>query len=107
MNNEVWTQILLAVISIIGALITGVLIPYLKTKTTKAQREDVEYWTGIAIQAVEKYYEGQPQKGQVKKEFVMDFMTEHGYDISDEQMTLLIDALVEELINKPKEEFIK
>ena len=103
--SEAMLQILLAVIGLLGVIVTSVVVPYVKSKTTNEQRENVEYWTSIAVQFIEQYYEDFPGQGAVKKEFVVEFMNKHGFKITTEQLDLLIEVIVDEM-NKAKEDFI-
>jgi len=102
--NIDWTEIIMALIGLIGLLISGVLIPYLKSKTTENQREDIKFWVGIAVMSAEKQFDLAGQ-GQVKKEYVKDFIRTKNLNITDEQLDQLIIATVEKLINKPWEQF--
>ena len=92
----------LALIGLLGSVVTYVLVPWIKTKTTQGQRDNVKFWVETVVTAVEKHYEGQPGKGLLKKEQVVKFIMNQGYDVTEEQLSILIDAAVEELINKPR-----
>lgn len=102
MNIDIAIKI---IIPIIGAVVTYILVPWIKEKTTKEQRDNLTFWIEVAVLAVEKYYKGQSQKGDLKKEYVIDFIVNQGFNISEDQLSILIDAVVEEVINKPKELF--
>lgn len=107
LNSEALTRVILAIIGVISTVVTGFLIPYLKSKTTKEQRDDIEYWTTVAIQAIEVYYRnnGEGKNGPLKKEFVIKFMRSLGTKLSDDQLSALIDAVVDKVINDPAEKF--
>ena len=110
-----WTEILLAVITLLGLIVTGVIVPFVKAKTenakaqlTEKQRENLEYWAGVGVQSAEIYFEetgaGVRKKEEVT-EFLLEFVADKGLDISNYQISVLIDAVVENLINKPWEQF--
>ena len=101
--SDAMLQIILALIGLLGTVLVYVVVPYFKSKTTKEQRDNIKFWTGIAVVAIEKYYEGKAGQGITKKQFVMDFIMDQGFDITEDQLSVLIDAVVEEIINKPKE----
>lgn len=102
--DDAMLKIILALIGLLGTVITYIVVPFIKTRTTKEQRDNVQFWTETAVVAIEKYYEGQSQKGPLKKEFVIDFVKKQGFNISEDQLNILIDAIVEEIINKPQKE---
>ena len=99
-----YTEIILALIGLLSLLVTTVLVPLIKARTTVAQLEKIKFWTDIAVTAAEKHFESQPGMGEVKKQEVIDFIQSLNIKLTDEQLSLLIDAVVEELINKPLNE---
>ena len=96
-----YTAILLAVISLIGAILTKVLVPYLKTKIDEQKLSEIKFWVDIAVIAVEKAFETEPGMGEAKKYQVMEFIKKLNLPITEEQLEFLIDAVVEEIINRP------
>ena len=52
------TPIVNAVIALAAAVVTAVLIPWIKSKTTAAQREEINAWVRIAVTAAEQIYTG-------------------------------------------------
>lgn len=102
--NELAMQVLLLVIGLMSVIVATSLVPFIKSKTTNEQMKEIEYWTNIAIQAVENYYKDNPGQGKIKKEFVTDFIKNLWPNIKEEQLDLLIDALVKEM-NEIKEAF--
>lgn len=99
--NIDYTAITLAIISVIGAMLTKVLVPYLRSKIDEQKLSEIKFWVGIAVIAVEKAFETEPGMGEVKKRQVIDFIKKLNLPVTDEQLELLIDAVVEELINRP------
>lgn len=102
--NDMVLKIMLSLITILGAIVTGVLVPWFKSKTTKEQRDDLVFWTKVAVQAFEKWYEKEHNAGSLKKADVVEFIIGLGFDMDAAQLSLLVDAVVEEVINKPAKE---
>ena len=102
MNIELMMQIVLGLITIIGALMTYIIIPYIKTKTTKEQRDTVVFWVKFAVKAAEQLFP-EAKSGEYKKEYVINFLTEKGIKITMADLEVLIEATVEEL-NSAKEQ---
>lgn len=102
--SDATLQIVLALITLMGAIITYLIAPLLKSKLTKEQRDTVLFWTEIAVVAIEKHYEGEIGKGELKKEYVIEFLKntlEIDKYMSEEQLGVIIDTVVEEVINQP------
>lgn len=98
------TPIIEAVIGLAAALITVFLIPYIKSKTTAEQREDLKDWIALAVKAAEKLYEG-AGRGNEKREFVLEWLEKHNFTVDDETLRLVMEAFVKDLdseINKPE-----
>ena len=48
------TPIIEAVAALIGVIVTCVLIPFIKSKTTASQQAEINAWVKIAVSAAEK-----------------------------------------------------
>ena len=67
------TTIIQAVFALIAAVITVIVIPYIKSKTTAQQQTDIEGWVRVAVSAAEQLYKGSG-RGDEKKAFVLDWL---------------------------------
>lgn len=90
-----YSELAKILVALLGALVTYYVIPYIKAKTTKEQREDAIFWTKMAVRIAEEIYEQRGQ-GALKKEYVVEFLNKNGMKISIEQMDFLIDVIVTE-----------
>ena len=93
MNIEVVAKV---IIPLLGAIITYILIPYVRAKTTKEQRDNVYFWVRVAVGAAEQVYKEKGQ-GRLKKEYVIEFLTSQGINITLQELDILIEAAVKEL----------
>ena len=92
------TNIIEAVFALIGVVITCIVIPYVKSKTTKEQQAEVRTWIKIAVTAAEQLYKG-TGRGKEKKEYVLAWLTSHGVTVDAEKLDAMIEAAVYELSN--------
>ncbi len=90
------TPVVNAVIALAAALVTAFVIPWVKSKTTAAQREEINYWVKIAVTAAEQIYLG-AGKGKEKKKYVLDFLAEKNLKIDEESVDLMIESAVKEM----------
>ncbi len=90
------TPVVNAVIALAAALVTAFVIPWIKSKTTAAQREEIEAWVRIAVTAAEQIYSG-AGKGKEKKKYVLDFLAEKNLKIDEESVDLMIESAVKEM----------
>ena len=89
-------QIASILISLIGVLVSYLLIPYIKSKTTEKQREDIMFWVKVAVNAAEQIYK-EKGNGKLKKEYVVKFLNDIGIKISEFELDVLIESAVLEL----------
>lgn len=102
MNIEMLTKIVISIISIAGAILSYILIPLIKSKTTQEQRENVYQWVKIAVYAAEQMADA----GLIqlpKKEYVINYINkkledkEINFQLSEEDLDAMIEAAVREL----------
>ena len=84
-----------AAITLLAALLTAFLIPWLKRRTSAQDREELLRWVEIAVAAAEQIW-GSAQ-GEEKKKAVADFLREKGFSFSEREINSAIEAAVREL----------
>lgn len=93
-------QIILALIPILGAIITGFIIPFIKEKIGAEKLAKYEYWASMAVKCAEMLFKEQGM-GEIKKEYVVNFLNEmfnkNKTVITSEQIEVLIESAVKEL----------
>ena len=90
------TVIVQAVFALIAAVITVIVIPYIKSKTTAAQQQQIIAWVKIAVTAAEQIYIG-TGLGADKKAHVVNFLKSKGVTLDTESLDAMIEAAVYEL----------
>ena len=94
------TPIMEAIITLVFLCITTFLIPYIKSKTTSAQQEQIQAWVNIAVMAAEQLIQGTGM-GAEKKEYVIKWLNEHNITFDAEKLDAMIEAAVYKLTNSP------
>lgn len=93
-------QIILALIPILGAIITGFIIPFIKEKIGAEKLAKYEYWASMAVKCAEMLFKEQGM-GETKKEYVVNFLNEmfnkNKVVITSEQIEVLVESAVKEL----------
>ncbi len=95
MNIDI-TAIVNAVIALIAAVISVFVIPWIKSKTTAQQREELVAWVKIAVAAAEQIYKGD-KRGEEKKQYVLDFLKDNGFTVEADSVNAAIEAAVKQL----------
>lgn len=94
--EQVIYQVAIALIAIFSALVTSVLIPYIKKKTTAADYDRISNWVTIAVAAAQQIYKASGS-GVLRKEYVIAFLKQQGVTLTEAQLDALIEAAVFEL----------
>lgn len=94
--NEGLIKIILALITLLSTIITYLLVPYLKSKTTEKQRNNIYTLVMLAVQAAEQIY-FKPGQGKDKKTYVVNYLSSKGVKLTVEDLDLFIEAAVKEL----------
>jgi hypothetical protein len=92
MNNIDLTPVFQAVIALLAALVTYKLIPWIKTKTTKGQQDNLAAAARIAVYAAEQLYGA--NHGDEKLEYARQALLAAGYDVNTETMRAAIESAV-------------
>ena len=89
------TQIILAVITLLGALLTRYVIPWIKDKLTDHQYDALCVLVRTGVFAAEQLFTSEQWKE--KKAYVVDLLQENGYQVDTTAVDALIEATVREL----------
>ena len=99
------TQIAVAVIALLGTIITGFISPWLKSKIgvnndklTDNQRMLLELAIKTAVTAAEQLYKS--DEGQKKKAYVLSVLESQGFAIDTSAVDAAIEAAVYEIHNE-------
>ena len=90
------TPIIEAVVTLIVALMSAFVIPYIKQKTNKTQQEEIVAWVKIAVTAAEQIYTGSG-RGEEKKAYVVEWLKARNLKVDEEKLDALIESAVHQL----------
>ena len=101
-----WTQIFIALISLAGAILTGVAVPYIRSKTTKQQRDNIYTIIQSAVWAADQMFKASDPTGELRLRWVMNQLEELNLNVTESDLVLMVEQAVKEL-NIAEKEFIK
>lgn len=87
----------MALLILVAVLTIFYLIPWIKSKTTAQQRDNIYFLVSMACRAAEQKYKS--GEGQKKKQYVLEFLHERELTIDEDELEQMIEAIVLE-INK-------
>ena len=88
-----YEEVFPALMTLLGVLLTYIIIPYIKSKTTHEQRENFAKWTEYAVWAAEQIAEKQHIN---KYDYVKNFLVEK-FNLTEKEAEVLIESAVKEL----------
>lgn len=92
------TTIFEAIIALIGAVLTCIVIPLIKEKTTVAQRQKLEALVKTAVYAAEQIFANVEKAGDAKKDCVVAYLEKKGYKVNvnilEDDLNNMIEAAV-------------
>lgn len=90
------TPIVEAILALVAVVITGIVIPYIKKRTTTEQQKEIIAWVKIAVAAAEQIYVGSG-RGPEKKLYVVKWLVDRNITVDTNKIDALIEAAVYEL----------
>ena len=90
------TPIVEAFVALLVAVVSGILIPYIRSKTTVQQQQTINGWIRIAVAAAEQIFNGEG-RGEEKKQYVLGFLSDKGFKLDENSLDAMIEAAVLEL----------
>lgn len=99
MNENVF-NVILALIPVLGAIVTGFVIPFIKEKIDADKLAKYKYWAGLAVKAAEMLWTNSGC-GQDKKQYVIDFLNnmfnKKKTVITEQQLEILVESAVKQM----------
>lgn len=93
MNNIDITPVLQVVLELLGVIVTVIIVPYIRSKTSVEQQKELDAWVAIAVEAAEQIYEG-VGRGEEKKAYVVKWLAERGIKVDADKLDAMIEAAV-------------
>lgn len=94
------TPVINALIALLAAVATAYLVPWLKSKTTAQEREDLLVWVDIAVAAAQQLFH--KLDGSERLEYALSMLEEKGFDVNDAVVRDAVEAAVLKLHQQMK-----
>lgn len=87
------TPVIEAVFALVAAVVTAIVIPYIKSRTNATQQAEIAAWVRIAVTAAEQIYTG-AGRGEEKKAYVLQWLNDRKIAVDTEKLDAMIEAAV-------------
>ena len=91
------TDLIMALLGLLGTFITIKVIPWIKTNYTKDELEKAMMWAQIAVNAAEQLAKNGTIKLEERKEYAMNILVSKGIKIDMDQLSNIVESFVLEL----------
>lgn len=96
MSDKLFNVIML-IIPVLGVIITSFVVPYIKSKISATQLDEIIKWVGKAVACAEVIFDT-PKSGDEKREYVVSFINKMFNSkkqvITTDQIRVLLEAAV-------------
>ena len=93
-------KVILALIPVLGTILTAVVVPYIKEKIGTENLAKYEYWAELAVKAAEMLWT-ETGHGADKKKYVVDFLNDmfnkNKIVITEQQIEILVESAVKQM----------
>lgn len=89
------TPILVALLTLFGAIVTSFLVPWIKSKTNANKQQFINELIKMGVLAAEQIYKD--TNGAKKMEYVINFLKSKGIKIDEDELKVMIEAAVKKL----------
>lgn len=86
------TEIIKAIIALVSVFITGLLIPYIRSKVDSEKFGRLSELVDIFVGAAEQLYNS--NQGEEKKQYVLSKLAETGYNVNQSEIDSMIESAV-------------
>ena len=99
------TQIVSLIIAVLGLVLTGIFMPYIKTKVSSEQLGTIYTIVKIAVEAAEQIYGA--GMGETKKQYVVEYLASKGLYVDMDMVTSELNAMIESAVFELNKEQVK
>jgi len=99
-TSDQFMQITMSIITILGVIITSVIVPFIKSKISADELDKLTYYISVAVRCAEQIYT--PSQWREKKTYVMDYIraiidSKLSITLTDEQLNTIVEGIVNEV----------
>ena len=98
-----YTMLFEGILTVLFALVTLYVIPWIKSKVTAEELADIIKWVKIAVQAAEMIYK-EAGMGKAKKAYVIEYLNNIGVKYDADKIDGMIESAVLELKRELEEQ---
>lgn len=100
MNSETINMIIKCLVTVLGCVLTTIVIPYVKSMLDASKLAKIEEYTELAVRCAEMIYT--PEQWSEKKAYVMDYILRKSNDIGASLTYDDINNMVEGIVQEVK-----
>jgi len=91
------TQIIVALIGLCGVIVTGILIPLVRSKTTAEQQSIIDIAAKTAVYAAQQIFTANDEKKEYALEYMDNILSQYGISLDISSVSASIEAALKEV----------
>lgn len=93
------TQVFVSLISVITLILTGIVVPWIKTKTTAQQQDNIKTWAKIAVYAAQQLFSdiNYDEKKEYAVQYVSDMLKKYHINLTEDEISTYIESALKEI----------
>ena len=92
-----FTDLVIAVLGILGTVITVKVIPWIRLSINKEELEKALMWASVAVKAAEQLAKTGEIKMEERKDYAMKYLLDKGIKLDIDQISNIVESFVLEL----------
>lgn len=97
MSHDLFMDLMKILIALLGVLVTGYLIPWIKNHVSESQMRQLDYYCSVAVRCAEQIFT--PEQFNEKKQYVTEYIrrvvdARLSIKITDEDIDLIVEGVV-------------
>lgn len=100
------TEIVIALIGLLSVIITSVIVPWIKSKTTVNQQEFIRTMVTVAVYAAQQLFNTDDEKKAYALKEVADALAAHNIKLSTSEISTYIEGVLKNIKTELGEEVI-
>ncbi|MCI8980290.1 MAG: phage holin [Clostridia bacterium] len=91
------TQVFLGVLGLITVIITSVIVPWIKSKTTLEQQNMIRTWATIAVYAAQQLFTNSEEKKNYALQYVSDMLKKYNIELTANEISTYIEGALKDI----------
>lgn len=91
------TQVFLGILGLVTVIITSVIVPWVKSKTTTQQQNMIRTWATVAVYAAQQLFVNSDEKKEYALQYVSDMLKKYNIELTANEISTYIEGALKDI----------